>query len=535
MTNIRINFTESGVSLPDGSNCGVQGEHNAVQLVIALPVSMIDGCDYHAILFADNSGNIIPSDVIQTDVNADGAYRDGKTIYQPLTAAYTANKTAEIYVVGYKQDGDHITVVDRTKPVNLWFTPVPGFSKPTYPSGLETNVKGLMDEFDAIRSGKNEKLNDMILNIVAKASGIEAETYEDLLKEPFTSLPVGTRATVRKSSKYNRFGFWHGQQPQAEQVYNVVYFSPKLPPVSIFLPKNCGAEDFRTEVTFENGSEDRWTLQLEYVRWISDYTVKITHYKNPNAPYGHYYYLYEDKSVLIDGTKYELHEGWNHGYIDADTGLLTYEPCDTPEPLYDVKCTSLSYFIYPPQEFEDTYRVFAFVCRPDEPYMVTMHKGVYEKESEYSWKMAKETDETIGRSARITVKHDAEAWVFGQQTFPTPGSVKGDYFRGSASFDAVIQKFSITGILIQYDTITLYRDTEQPLPETDSEFYIAFANPDCFTPKKVDTATSETTGDETEPDPPLIEPIEEVPLNGPGASAPEEVGTGEQEDGADGE
>ena len=471
MTNIRINFSESGVSLPDGTNCGVQGEHNAVQLAVTLPASMIDGCDYHVITFTANDGNVIPSDVIQLEANADGAFRYDRTIYQPLTAAYTQNKTFEIVVTGYRQDGDSVAVVDRTKPVSLWLTPVPGHGKAAYPSGLESHVKELSDYINSMKSGNADDLNRLLMNALGMGGGAKVDEYADLLKNPMTLMEAGVKAEVRKTTKFNRYGFWHGEQPQKNVLYGIIYFSPRLPDVRLFIPEDC-PHSFSAVAYFERENEDCWKVELSYFDMLSDFAVMVTDRSHGNTNYSHYYYLYEDKSVYANGIKHELSEGWNHGYADAATGLLTYEPCDAPDPLFDVKCTSIS--VNGDRSY-NAFTVFAMACRPNTPYMATMPHGTYVKLYDDNWAKTTDVNSLFDyRMANITVDNATDAWSFGQQTVYVPGALPGDRIIPYKSWEDFVDSYSITSLCVRHDSITFVRDMTKALPNHSVSLKIQF-------------------------------------------------------------
>ena len=110
MTNYRIIFTENDVSLPDGACVGIMGEHNAVQLVITLPQSMVTGMSFHTVTI-----NGVESALILADhANMDGAYRAENTVYFPLTASYTNKQYIDLYVTAYRQIDDEVPIIDKT-------------------------------------------------------------------------------------------------------------------------------------------------------------------------------------------------------------------------------------------------------------------------------------------------------------------------------------------------------------------------------------------------------------------------------------
>ncbi len=114
MKDFRILFDGADpVSLPDGICLGVVGEHNAVQLVITLPDSMIVNMDYHTVTI----GGIESARIVSTTENVDGAFRVGNVIYQPLTATYTTQRIVDVSVTAYRQAGDSVLAVDKTPTV----------------------------------------------------------------------------------------------------------------------------------------------------------------------------------------------------------------------------------------------------------------------------------------------------------------------------------------------------------------------------------------------------------------------------------
>ncbi|MDD6062875.1 MAG: hypothetical protein PUB99_09705, partial [Oscillospiraceae bacterium] len=113
MTDIHIIFDGDNITLPNGYNLGVQGEHNAVQLVITLPDSMVQDMSYHVVTL----GGVQSAIITDAAENVDGAYRSGNTIYMPLTAAYTKSCNVDLTVTAYRQIGSVPTVVDKTPTV----------------------------------------------------------------------------------------------------------------------------------------------------------------------------------------------------------------------------------------------------------------------------------------------------------------------------------------------------------------------------------------------------------------------------------
>lgn len=144
MTDFRIIFTETDISLPDGANCGVQGEHNAVQLVITLPQSMIEDITYHTVTI----GGVESALIVDTHESADGAYRVGNVLYFPLTAAWTQQTIVDLYVTAYRQVGSAVQLVDKTPTVyGLRFSPS-GTPDEVQPGGLVGQIYDLNQKVD---------------------------------------------------------------------------------------------------------------------------------------------------------------------------------------------------------------------------------------------------------------------------------------------------------------------------------------------------------------------------------------------------
>ena len=180
MNSVRIIFTENDVSLPDGSCIGIIGEHNAVQLVITLPESMVTGMSFHTVTVNGAESALVLAD----HDNIDGAYRSENTVYFPLTASYTDKLYIDLYVTAYKQIGEAVQIIDKTVTVHgLRLLPsapgnrtVGGLAAEIYqikdllyyilnmlngsdsrerqkpiPGGLVSKVMNISDELDAIR------------------------------------------------------------------------------------------------------------------------------------------------------------------------------------------------------------------------------------------------------------------------------------------------------------------------------------------------------------------------------------------------
>ena len=147
MTNYRIIFTENDVSLPDDSSIGIVGEHNAGQLVLTLPDSMVEGMTYHTVTL----GGVESALIVSEHESTDGAYRVGNVIYFPLSSAWTQKPIVDLYVTAYKQVGQAVQIVDKTPNVyGLRFSPS-GTAADVVPGGLAAEVYALEQQFEAMR------------------------------------------------------------------------------------------------------------------------------------------------------------------------------------------------------------------------------------------------------------------------------------------------------------------------------------------------------------------------------------------------
>ncbi|MBQ7547881.1 MAG: hypothetical protein IJT41_13070, partial [Clostridia bacterium] len=121
MNDFRIVFGTSGVDFPDGTCLGVKDEHNAARLALQIPPGMIEGATHHVVRFqtADTTKTTAP---ITTEPNVEGSYRDGNTLYVPLTKDVTNTLTLSLRVLAITKVGSADGVLDSTDPAQgLWF------------------------------------------------------------------------------------------------------------------------------------------------------------------------------------------------------------------------------------------------------------------------------------------------------------------------------------------------------------------------------------------------------------------------------
>lgn len=145
MKDFRIIFNGiKPISLPDGLCLGSVGEHNAVQLVITLPESMLTGITFYTITV----GGIESAQIVSGSQNVDGAYLLDGVIYQPLTAAYTTQRITDLTVTAYAREDGETVVVDKTPTVcGLMF--IEGHPAPV-PGGIVSEVAKLAEEVAAM-------------------------------------------------------------------------------------------------------------------------------------------------------------------------------------------------------------------------------------------------------------------------------------------------------------------------------------------------------------------------------------------------
>ena len=198
MTNYRIIFTENDVSLPDGACVGIMGEHNAVQLAVTLPDSMVDSMTYHTVTL----GGVESALIVDTHESTDGAYRVGNVIYFPLSSAWTQKPIVDLYVTAYKQVGQNEQIVDKTPNVyGLRFSPS-GTAADVVAGGLAAEEYALEQQFEAMRETMFTSAD--LLNILSTFSideegylCVDTSTgYAKIDEEGYLCVDVGTVAKI---------------------------------------------------------------------------------------------------------------------------------------------------------------------------------------------------------------------------------------------------------------------------------------------------------------------------------------------------
>lgn len=163
MKDFNVLFSDTAApQLPNGVCLGSVGEHNAVQLVIALPESMLTGITFYTITV----GGIESAQIVSGSQNVDGAYLLDGVIYQPLTAAYTTQRITDMTVTAYARENGETVVVDKTPTVyGLMF--IEGNSAPV-PGGIVSEVAELSENVSDLKndvsdlSGEVEAIRDDI-------------------------------------------------------------------------------------------------------------------------------------------------------------------------------------------------------------------------------------------------------------------------------------------------------------------------------------------------------------------------------------
>ena len=109
MRTVYIDLTHDGHCRRDCIDVGYTGEHNATELVIAVPQAMADESDYLTVVFLSD-GKIIRSEKI-TEVQETGRpYRTGNQVHILLSKRLTQSPTLGLQVEGYRKN-EHGTAV----------------------------------------------------------------------------------------------------------------------------------------------------------------------------------------------------------------------------------------------------------------------------------------------------------------------------------------------------------------------------------------------------------------------------------------
>lgn len=420
MNDIRIIFgAPGGVDCPDGTCLGVQGEHNAARLVITLPAGMIEGVTHHVVRYqlADKALSTAP---ITEEPNAEGAYRDGCTLYVPLTKDVTNTLTLSLRVLAMTKLGSADGILDSTEPVQgLYFHAADGSGDSALP--------------DTVRREEH-------FHLLASHGLYEIDTIDELDEFPCTTIKPGERVYLRNlCRRYDDMS--GGLVPQLSKTYRACFFLKNLLDVFTmfgerFLHKPETYRDAWYELmTLARSNGDTYRVQFLYHDVFGSYVVQVTPHTREafEARTESYYYVPRDRTFTLDpwssyiGGTYTMYAGWNREYtVDVDDyrRSLAYEKVDTPPAFFDAVCTQLT--VDPPEDF-DTSLDFSLM-----PFLVSLNcptehwapAGIYTcRTGAQDVYLA-----TKFRRIRFTIRADEDAWSDGKQTIIVPTASYSDIY-----------------------------------------------------------------------------------------------------------
>ena len=473
MNDIRVLFNvPGGVDLPDGSCLGVQGEHNAARLVLTLPADMIEGVTHHVVRYqlADKKLSSAP---ITEKPNAEGAYRDGSTLYVPLTKDVTGSLTLSLRVLAMTKIGSADGVLDSTEPVQgLYFHAADGAGGQALP--------------DTVRREEH-------FHLLASHSLYEVDTNTEMDEFPCTTIRPGERIYLRHMCRlYDNHS--SGLVPKLNTVYRACFFLKNLHDVftmfgNKFLQKPSSYHEAWYEtLTLVRSNGDSYRIQFYYHDIFGSWVLQVTPHTNAEFENRteNYYYVPYDCTFTVEpfgsyvGGTYTMHAGWNREYtIDVDdySRSVAYETVETPPAFFDATCTQLT--VAPPESF-DTSVPFSLM-----PYLVSLNyppehwipSGIYTCYKEgYGLNL-----ESGFRKISFTVRAAADAWSNGFQTVVVPtASVQDIYspcYKGKDSqYGDVagwrftpLSTYGIKVVEVGGGLITLAKTSEYRLTE-DTEF-----------------------------------------------------------------
>jgi hypothetical protein len=144
MRQIYIDLTTDRAPSSAGSFIGYIGEHNATELLISIPQTMVNKSDYQVLVF--QSGPMVFRSGRITEDSTKNTYRDGNTIHSLISKSLTRVTALSIQVECYKEDFDgQTTLVGKTQTVpNLMLKPSPdGFPAFNYDGSYEDIDKAI--------------------------------------------------------------------------------------------------------------------------------------------------------------------------------------------------------------------------------------------------------------------------------------------------------------------------------------------------------------------------------------------------------
>ena len=174
MRTVYIDLTRDETGQRDKINVGYTGEHNATELVIAVPQAMADESDYLVAVFLAN-GRIIRSEKITEEAAANKPYREDNQIHILLSRRLTRHPVLGLQVEGYKKSGNGSSVL---------------IGKTQYISNLEFSLspKGELDVMGGVDPDELSDLMDWWRN-QSQSDGSDADLPEML--EWWRNLPDG--------------------------------------------------------------------------------------------------------------------------------------------------------------------------------------------------------------------------------------------------------------------------------------------------------------------------------------------------------
>lgn len=144
MRQIYIDLTTDKAPSSAGSFIGYIGEHNATELLISIPQTMVNKSDYQVLVF--QSGPMVFRSGRITEDNTKNTYRDGNTIHSLISKSLTRVTALSIQVECYKEDfNGEASLVGKTQTVpNLMLKPSPdGFPAFNYDGSYEDIDKAI--------------------------------------------------------------------------------------------------------------------------------------------------------------------------------------------------------------------------------------------------------------------------------------------------------------------------------------------------------------------------------------------------------
>ena len=144
MRQIYIDLTTDRAPLSAGSFIGYIGEHNATELLISIPQTMVEKSDYQVLVF--QSGPMVFRSGHITEDNTKNTYRDGNTIHSLISKSLTRVTALSLQIECYKEDfNGEVSLVGKTQTVpNLMLKPSPdGFPAFNYDGSYEDIDKAI--------------------------------------------------------------------------------------------------------------------------------------------------------------------------------------------------------------------------------------------------------------------------------------------------------------------------------------------------------------------------------------------------------